>query len=56
MSERNNDCKDHYYCNFLFIFRQSCDWWVAYHLTTKKKGYIPSNYVTKDDNSPQAQE
>lgn len=35
---------------------QSCDWWVAYHLTTKKKGYIPSNYVTKDDNSPQAQD
>ncbi|XP_053394693.1 tyrosine-protein kinase SRK2-like [Mercenaria mercenaria] len=35
---------------------QNSDWWVARHLTTGDKGYIPSNYVTKDDNSPQSQD
>ncbi|XP_029649911.1 tyrosine-protein kinase SRK2 isoform X1 [Octopus sinensis] len=35
---------------------QSNDWWVAYHLVKKISGYIPSNYVTKDDNSIQAQD
>ncbi|KAL3867800.1 hypothetical protein ACJMK2_040819 [Sinanodonta woodiana] len=35
---------------------QNCDWWVATHTVTKRTGYIPSNYVAKDDNSPQAQD
>lgn len=35
---------------------QNCDWWVASHLKTGQKGYIPSNYVCTDDNSPQAQD
>uniref|UniRef100_A0A0L8FXA4 Non-specific protein-tyrosine kinase n=1 Tax=Octopus bimaculoides TaxID=37653 RepID=A0A0L8FXA4_OCTBM len=35
---------------------QSNDWWVAYHLGTKVSGYIPSNYVIKDDNSIEAQD
>ncbi|XP_076462223.1 tyrosine-protein kinase Yes-like [Babylonia areolata] len=35
---------------------QNCDWWVALHVKTKQRGYIPSNYVCMDDNSPQAQE
>ena len=25
------------------------DWWMAVHLGNKQKGYIPSNYVAKDD-------
>jgi hypothetical protein len=29
---------------------------MARHLTTLLQGYIPSNYVSKDDDSPQAQE
>jgi len=37
-------------------FSQNSDWWVATHMNTGQKGYIPSNYVTKDDNSPQSQE
>ncbi|XP_041359598.1 tyrosine-protein kinase SRK2-like [Gigantopelta aegis] len=32
------------------------DWWVATNLRTGMKGYVPSNYVCKDDNSPQAQD
>ncbi|KAJ8306334.1 hypothetical protein KUTeg_016879 [Tegillarca granosa] len=35
---------------------QSCDWWMARHLTSGMQGYIPSNYVSKDDDSPQAQD
>ncbi|PVD35763.1 hypothetical protein C0Q70_02726 [Pomacea canaliculata] len=35
---------------------QNLDWWVATHLRTGQKGYIPSNYVCTDDNSPQAQD
>ncbi|XP_050400024.1 tyrosine-protein kinase SRK2 [Patella vulgata] len=35
---------------------QTGDWWVATHLRTKQKGYIPSNYVCQDDNSPQSQD
>ncbi|WAR22688.1 HCK-like protein [Mya arenaria] len=35
---------------------QNSDWWVATHLASGQKGYIPSNYVTKDDNSPQSQD
>lgn len=34
----------------------NCDWWMARHLTSGQQGYIPSNYVTKDDDSPQAQD
>lgn len=34
----------------------NCDWWMARHLTTGLQGYIPSNYVSKDDDSPQAQD
>ena len=41
---------------YFHCFRQSCDWWVATHIKTGQKGYIPSNYVCTDDNSPQAQE
>ncbi|XP_052278638.1 tyrosine-protein kinase SRK3-like isoform X3 [Dreissena polymorpha] len=32
------------------------DWWVATHISTGQKGYIPSDYVIKDDNSPQSQD
>ncbi|KAK7099626.1 tyrosine-protein kinase Lyn-like isoform X2 [Littorina saxatilis] len=32
------------------------DWWMATHLTTLQKGYVPHNYVCTDDNSPQTQE
>lgn len=32
------------------------DWWLATHLKTGATGYIPSNYVCVDDNSPQAQD
>ncbi|XP_045158786.2 tyrosine-protein kinase SRK2-like [Mercenaria mercenaria] len=35
---------------------QNSDWWVARHLTTGENGYIPRNYVTKDDNTPQSQD
>ncbi|GFR91962.1 tyrosine-protein kinase [Elysia marginata] len=35
---------------------ESNDWWYATHLTTKQNGYIPGNYVTKDDSTPQSQE
>lgn len=35
---------------------KTADWWLATHLTTNRKGYIPSNYVCIDDNSPQAQD
>lgn len=35
---------------------KTADWWLATHLETNKKGYIPSNYVCVDDNSPQAQD
>ncbi|PVD35762.1 hypothetical protein C0Q70_02725 [Pomacea canaliculata] len=32
------------------------DWWLAVHLDTGENGYVPSNYVCEDDNSPQAQD
>jgi tRNA A-37 threonylcarbamoyl transferase component Bud32 len=32
------------------------DWWIARHTTTGQEGYIPSNYVVKDDNNPESQE
>lgn len=32
------------------------DWLIATHLKTGVKGYIPSNYVCTDDDSPQAQD
>ncbi|XP_076440882.1 tyrosine-protein kinase yes-like [Babylonia areolata] len=32
------------------------DWWMATHSKTGEKGYIPSNYVCIDDDSPQAQD
>lgn len=32
------------------------DWWVATHLTTGAVGYIPSNYVCKNDDSLEAQD
>lgn len=35
---------------------QNMDWWLARHLTTGLEGYIPSNYVTKDDNSTESQD
>ncbi|XP_060082185.1 tyrosine-protein kinase SRK2-like isoform X1 [Ylistrum balloti] len=35
---------------------QNCDWWMARHMATGQTGYIPSNYVCKDDNTPQAQD
>lgn len=35
---------------------KSCDWWVATNMKSGQKGYIPSNYVCTDDNSPQAQD
>ncbi|XP_053390603.1 tyrosine-protein kinase HCK-like, partial [Mercenaria mercenaria] len=35
---------------------RDCDWWAARHLTTGEKGYIPSNFVTKDEYSPQSQD
>ncbi|CAL1528118.1 unnamed protein product [Lymnaea stagnalis] len=35
---------------------ESDDWWLAVHTKTNKRGYIPSNYVIKDDTSPQTQD
>ncbi|XP_046562726.1 tyrosine-protein kinase SRK2-like [Haliotis rubra] len=35
---------------------QNSDWWIATSVKTGHQGYIPSNYVCKDDDSPQAQD
>ena len=35
---------------------QEDDWWVAVHLTTHEKGYIPSNYVVVDDTAAENQD
>lgn len=35
---------------------ENCDWWIATHLSTGKTGYVPSNYVCKDDNTIQTQD
>ncbi|XP_071117374.1 proto-oncogene tyrosine-protein kinase Src-like isoform X1 [Haliotis cracherodii] len=35
---------------------QDSDWWMATNIVTGKKGYIPLNYVCKDDDSSQAQD
>ncbi|XP_064607263.1 tyrosine-protein kinase SRK2-like [Liolophura sinensis] len=35
---------------------ENCDWWLAHHKRTLEEGYIPSNYVVIDDDSPMAQE
>jgi hypothetical protein len=32
------------------------DWWLARHTVTGLQGYIPSNYVAEDDNSPESQD
>lgn len=32
------------------------DWWVAKDPRTGREGYIPSNYVVKDDDTPESQE
>ncbi|KAH9523715.1 hypothetical protein Btru_040715 [Bulinus truncatus] len=32
------------------------DWWLAKHLKTNNTGYIPSNYVVKEDKTPQSQD
>lgn len=31
---------------------ENCDWWLARHIVTKEAGYIPSNYVQKEDGKP----
>ncbi|XP_071119664.1 tyrosine-protein kinase yes-like [Haliotis cracherodii] len=36
--------------------QENSDWWVATNALTRQKGYIPRNYVCKDDESPQAQD
>ena len=42
---------------FLFcIFSAENDWWEAKHIVTGKQGFIPSNYVARDDNNPENQE
>ncbi|RUS73427.1 hypothetical protein EGW08_018815 [Elysia chlorotica] len=38
------------------VLAESNDWWYATHLSTKKNGFIPGNYVTVDDSTPQSQE
>jgi len=35
---------------------ENVDWWLARHTVTGEQGYIPSNYVVEDDNSPESQE
>ncbi|XP_061180887.1 tyrosine-protein kinase SRK2-like [Saccostrea echinata] len=35
---------------------QNCDWWMARHMATGQTGYIPSNYISKDDDTPQTQD
>jgi len=35
---------------------ENTDWWLARHTVTGEQGYIPSNYVVEDDNSPESQE
>ena len=53
---------DNFLAHFIFIllfvicFSENCDWWLAKHITTGAIGYIPSNYVTKDDNNAEHQE
>ena len=42
--------------NFYIFCRENQDWWIAKHLVTGQQGYIPSNYVVKDDNNPESQE
>ncbi|XP_074642811.1 tyrosine-protein kinase STK-like [Tubulanus polymorphus] len=32
------------------------DWWLATHTETNEEGYIPSNYVLKDDGRPESHE
>ncbi|XP_041359258.1 tyrosine-protein kinase SRK2-like [Gigantopelta aegis] len=32
------------------------DWWTATNVRTGKTGFVPCNYICKDDNSPEAQE
>lgn len=32
------------------------DWWVAVDPRTGRQGYIPSNYVVKDDDAPESEE
>ena len=41
---------------FTLLCSENCDWWMAEHLATGLQGYIPSNYVNRDDNSPESQE
>ncbi|KAK3773795.1 hypothetical protein RRG08_011004 [Elysia crispata] len=38
------------------VLVESNDWWYATHLSTKQNGYIPGNYVTRDDSTPQSQD
>ncbi len=38
------------------MLSESNVWQKARHLATGKEGYIPSNYVAKDDNNPESQE
>ncbi|GFN96749.1 tyrosine-protein kinase [Plakobranchus ocellatus] len=38
------------------VLGQPNDWWHATHLATQTVGFIPGNYVTKDDSTPQSQE
>lgn len=35
---------------------ENTDWWLARHTVTGEQGYIPSNYVVEDDNSPESQD
>ena len=38
------------------VCSENMDWWIARHTATNAQGYIPSNYVVKDDNNPESQE
>ena len=51
-----DDGRDSCFSSKLLFSSENCDWWMAKHVATGQIGYIPSNYVTKDDNNPESQE
>ena len=44
------------FCFCVISLSENPDWWLARHTTTQLQGYIPSNYIVEDDNTPESQE
>jgi hypothetical protein len=55
--ENCSQCVFERYLLPVYNFSENMDWWKARHLKrSNEEGYIPSNYVQKEDGKPESHE